>query len=405
MRKVRYVKGPMAKRIGLWIGVLIVGIGAAAFVLYRLSKGDERPVFNLRATIPSHGDGFASAIFQSVGTEIKAGHSIQVLQDGEIFPALAASIRGAAKSIHVVIYIWEKGKASNDIVSAIASRTTKGVRCNILVDGLTASAFSEGPKQALQKSGCQTRVFRPDLAQVTRNHRKIVIIDGQIAFTGGFGIQDNWLGTGRKVNQWRDTHVRFSGPAVLQAQQAFAENWQEAGGGLLPPEDFPQVAAQPDGSRAALVTSTSSPAVTRAERLSQLMIAAAKKRIWISNAYFVPSEAIRTLLLHKARQGVDVRILTSGKKSDSRTSFTLQQYEYDDLTRGGVRVWEYQPSNMHAKTMVVDDTLSVVGSINLEPLSLNKLEEVALVVDDRKVNATLATSFLRDLRHSHPIRD
>jgi len=154
----------------------------------------------------------------------------------------------------------------------------------------------------------------------------------------------------------------------------------------------------------ALVSSTAAPVVTRSERLTQLMIAAAKRRLWIANAYFVPSKAILDLIARKAAAGVDVRVLAPGKKSDSKTSFGAQHVEYGALLEKGVRVWEYQPSMMHAKTMLVDERLVSVGSANLDPLSLSKLEEVTLVVDDAATAAELEASFLKDCSHAKELK-
>jgi cardiolipin synthase len=255
----------------------------------------------------------------------------------------------------------------------------------------------------LEDAGCEVRDFRP-IVEIARNHRKIVVVDGRTAFTGGFGMRDDWLGSGREEDEWRDVAVRFQGPAVRDAQQGFAENWIEAGGALLPASAF--VAAQPVGrARAAFVTSTGAPVITRADRLTQLMIAAGSERIWIANAYFVPSKVIQSQLAEKAALGVDVRVLTAGKKSDSKTSWGAQNSQYGELVEHGVRVWEYEPTMMHAKTMVVDDQLAVVGTINLDPLSLRELDEAALVIEDRAINEQLARSFETDCEYAEEKRD
>jgi cardiolipin synthase len=201
---------------------------------------------------------------------------------------------------------------------------------------------------------------------------------------------------------WRDTNVRFAGPTVADAQQAFAENWQEAGGGLLPLSAFPHL--EPVGTvEAVFISSTAHPVVTKAERLTQLMIAVASERVWIANAYFVPTRGILDLLAEKASQNLDVRVLVPGIKNDSKAAFGGQKVKYDGLLEAGVRVWEYQPSMMHAKSMVIDDDLALVGSINLDPLSLFRLEDGALVVRDRAFTQSLAASFEEDLRHAELI--
>jgi len=313
-------------------------------------------------------------------------------------------IGNAKSSVHIVIYIWEKGAASERVVAALVARAKARVACRLLVDAFGSSDFVKTVQQPLVDAGCEVRVFRPlpGVDKLARNHRKIVVIDGAVAITGGFGIRDNWLGDGVRDEKWRDVNVRFTGPAVAEAQQAFAENWQEAGGALLPAEAFPTPAAAGTSS-AAFVSSTGSTVLTRAERLTQLMLSAARKRIWISNAYFVPSRGIVELLLRKASEGVDVRILAPGEKSDSKPALGAQRFDFDELLKRGVRVWEYQPSMIHSKTMVIDDGMVLVGSINLDPLSLNKLEEGALIVEDRAVASALSQSFITDCTHAREL--
>lgn len=382
------------------IAALSLGAAGLGIGLATRSQPDEDE-FQLRAEIPASGQPFASALYQSLGVRLLPGNEVALLGNGAVFDALVEEIGKARSSVHLLLYIWEKGAASDRIVAALVERAKAGVACRILVDDFGSPDFATTIQPPLVQAGCEVRIFRPlpGKDKLSRNHRKIVVVDGKVAVTGGFGIRDNWLGDGVHQEGWRDENVRFAGPAVAQAQQAIAENWQEAGGALLPPAAFPEITAAGPAS-AAFISSTASPNVTRSERLTQLMIAAARKRIWIANAYFVPSRAIVDLLARKASSGVDVRILAPGKKSDSKTSFGLQQGEYGALMKRDVRVWEYEPSMMHAKTMVVDDNLALVGSINLDPLSLNKLEEGSLVIEDQALTAALALNFGRDCEHS-----
>jgi cardiolipin synthase len=346
---------------------------------------------------------FAAAMYQSLGVTMPSGHVVERIDNGAVFDAIEREIADARASIHLLVYIWAPGRASDRIVQALAGRDP-GVECRILVDAFGSSDFDEELRAPLTRAGCEVRVFRPlpGREAIARNHRKLVIADGATAITGGFGISDTWLGDARSDEQWRDTNVRFRGPAVAQAQQAFAENWQEAGGGLLPMHTFPPAnAAGP--ARAAFVGTTASPVVSRAERLTHLLLTAGQRRIWLSIAYFVPPDDLLAVLQRKAAAGVDVRLLTAGVKSDSKTSFGSQQLDYDELTRHGVRVFEYRPAMMHAKTFVIDDTLAMVGSQNLDPLSLYNLEEGSLVVQDAAFNAGLAEVFLSDCERADEV--
>jgi len=379
---------------------IVLGVSSISWL-----RGDDDEAFQLRAAVPSEAAPFAAAVYQSLGVEMRPGHHVALIGNGAIFDRLGAEIQSARSGVNVVMYIWEKGAASDRLVAALSERARAGVKCRILVDSFGSPDFSSDVQPRLEAGGCEVREFRPPPIsgdELARNHRKIVVIDGRVAFTGGFGVRDNWLGDGISNDAWRDANVRFTGAAVAGAQQAFAENWQEAGGALLPAEAFPA----PDTSGpalAAFVTSTGSPVLTRAERLVQLLIQASKRRLWIANAYFVPSPAILSMIERKSAEGVDVRLLAPGKKSDSKTSFGAQHIEYESLLKRGVRVFEYQPSMMHAKTMLVDDELALVGSINLDPLSLNALEEAALLVHDRAFAMDLARSFEVDSAHAEEL--
>ena len=229
----------------------------------------------------------------------------------------------------------------------------------------------------------------------------MVIVDGRVGITGGFGIDDRWDGDGRidEPPQWRDSNVRVRGPAVLDMQQAFAESWQEATGTLLPPDSFPP-AEDAGRSLAAYVSSSENSVATKGDRLTQLFIAAAKKRVWISNAYFLPSSPIMALLARKAREGVDVRILAAGPRTDTKVYLAPQRTRMDELVRDGVKAYEYAPTMMHGKTMVVDDRIVAVGSCNLDALSLNRMNEGALVVADEKLAQEESVRFLQDLAFS-----
>jgi cardiolipin synthase A/B len=375
------------------LAVLLAG-GAGAHRYVESQRPDHG--FRLHAQPPSSGDGFALALYQSLGVRLTAGHSVAIFQNGSVFDALVQQIDAARTSVNIVMYIWEKGAASDRVVKALVSRAKAGVRCRILVDDVGSPDFGKTLQPTLASAGCEVRVFRPlsGSEKLARNHRKLVIVDGTAAVTGGFGVRDTWLGDGIHGDSWRDTSVLFTGPAASGAQQAFAENWQEAGGSLLPAEAFP--ATEPVGQVHAAFVDSSQAIVTRAERLTQLMISAATHRIWIANAYFVPSRGILELLKAKARAGVDVRILAPYKNSDSKTAFGIQHIEYGDLLKQGAKVWEYTASMMHAKTMLIDDELALVGSINLDPLSLNELEEDALVVQDRAFTDQLGQAFSAD---------
>ncbi len=383
---------------GAALCIALAGAGAAIFAACTRDEA-PRKGFALNGPVPESDAGFSSALYQTVGVRMQPGHAVKLLTNGSVFDALDASIRGARSSVHIVMYIWEKGAASERVVAALVDRARAGIDCRIVIDDFGSPDFDDDVRPALEAAGCEVRTFRPVLEgddELARNHRKIVVIDGNVAFVGGFGVRDDWLGDGVTGDAWRDTSLQLTGPAVLDAQQAIAENWLEAGGKYLPAESFPPPAPV-GGASAAVVTSTASPTSSRAERLILLMVQAATRRLWIANAYFVPSGAIRDAIERKAKQGVDVRLIVpSIAKNDSKASAGVEPLEVGSLVDAGVRVLSYQPSMMHAKTMVIDDDLAVVSSINLDPLSLSKLEEVAVIVRDRAFTTELSRAFDAD---------
>ncbi|TMA21001.1 MAG: Cardiolipin synthetase [Deltaproteobacteria bacterium] len=368
----------------------VVALGLAAIGWAFLGRSRESSGhFLLDVRAPSQGRGFSAALEQTVGAPLRPGHKIALLPNGKVFDALTDAIRGAKQSVNIEMNIWSHGKASTSVISALRERK-KGVACRVLLDAEGSISRGEEVDKDLRDVECAMLLFRKATAIFARNHRKVAVIDGRIGITGGFGVDDKWLGNGEDEDHWRDTNVRVEGTAVSDMQEAFAEDWQEAGGGLLPPEDFPE---QPkDGTVPAVVT--------RAERLTQLAIDAAHERLFIENAYFVPGKPVLELLKRRATEGVEVRILVPGRQSDSKMSFLYQQREYGDLLKSGSRVWEFQPTMMHAKTMVVDEALVVIGSVNLDPLSLNKLEEAALVAEDPALATQLVRLFEDDVARS-----
>jgi cardiolipin synthase len=363
----------------------------------------RKPIGEVRlpAEAPDSGAAFSNALYQTVGVRLVPGNEVVWVNNGKVFDAAIAEIRKAKKSIHIVSFIWSDSDTSRRLTAAIADRARKGVACRIIVDAIGSIGFGERETAPLEDAGCAVQKFRPVPGQddLARNHRKIIVVDGRVGITGGFGIDDKWRGRGKSEDQWRDSNVLVRGPAVAAMQQAFAENWQEAASELLPADAFPKL-EKVGSTPAAFVASTESGVVTKTDRLMQLFIAAAHKRVWIANAYFVPSEPILELLERKAREGVDVRILAAGEKTDAHLYLGPQRERMDRLIGAGARGFEYLPSMMHSKTILVDDSLVQVGSSNLDALSLNKMDEGALVADDPKLAKELEEQWVEDLRHS-----
>lgn len=370
---------------------------------------NRRDDLRMWGALPPGSEPLSLAFLQTTSVPMRPGNSVELLQNGHVFDALEEEILSARSSLHIVMYIWQPGAPSDRVLRALGNRRA-GVTCKVLVDPLQSQRFDEVSVR-LSALGCDWRITRPmegairDLdarRMVARNHRKIIIRDGRVGITGGFGIWRSWLGDGRTPDGWRDTAVRVFGPAVREMQLAFAQNWQEAGGPLLPASDFPELL--PVGAaRAAFIASTPGIVTSNAERMTALTVYAARERLWITNSYFIPSTAQVDMLVAKARAGVDVRVLVPGRFMDMAPVLNAQRSTYSRLLEAGVRIWEYEVSMLHAKTMVVDGHLSVVGSTNLDPVSMQSADEGSLVIDDPTVAAALAHDFTEDLRYSREI--
>ncbi len=370
---------------------------------------NHRHDLRLRSLPPGGPEERSLAFYQSLGVALVPGHRVELVENGHIFDAIEQEIRAAHTSIHIASYIWRPGEPSDRLVRAIQERQP-GVACRVLVDPLGSVSF-ESVAPALAEAGCEVRTFRPiqgafsslDAARIKgRMHRKLVVRDGEVGLTGGWGIWKSWLGNADGPDSWRDMNVRVEGPAAREMQVAFAQNWQEAGGDFLPASDFPPPMYLGE-ARAGFVASTGHRFLSDARRMTLLTIAAAQKRLWIANSYFIPSEAISDMLIEKVKQGVDVRVLVPGRHHDIAPVHAAQRASYARLLEGGVRIWEYELSMMHAKTMLVDDSLSVIGSTNMDPLALSTSDECSVVVEDAALAAQLAAAFEKDLGHSYEI--
>ncbi|MGH7663233.1 MAG: phospholipase D-like domain-containing protein [Gemmatimonadaceae bacterium] len=341
---------------------------------------------------------------------IQPGNSADILLNGdETYPRLWEDLRSARKSITLQLYYVRPGRMADTLRTILLERSRAGVHVLFLHDAFGSSDIGEEYLASLRQGGVRVAVFRPihwysiDKA-TSRSHIRVVVVDGEIGYTGGFGIDDKWFGDGHTVGEWRDTNVRFRGPAVMQLQATFAAGWVEATGVLLvgdlffPAHEF----TEDDGPYlAALLHASPTVGSTAAERFLALSIAGARRSLYISNSYFVPDDDFRRLLTTAAQSGVDVRILTASEKTDIKATWRAGRYRYEELLSAGVRVYEYQPAMMHAKTFVVDGVWSSIGTMNIDNRSLAFNDESNLVVAGAEFGSRLEAVFLDDLRYSH----
>jgi cardiolipin synthase A/B len=359
---------------------------------------------------PPVGDSlFAHTVELFSGTLVETGNRVEVLANGVgTYPRLWGDLRGARQSITVQMYYSQPGAIADSMARFLVERARAGVKVRVLLDAFGSKNLRGAWEDSLKAAGAQVAWLRPlhwyTLYKANnRSHVRVVVVDGRVGYTGGFGLADYWQGGGRRDGEWRETNVRFEGPAATHLQAAFAAAWAEATGVLLTGDVlFPRPAFEriPDGVPAGLLYAQPTMGSTNAERFLAISIAGARRRLWITNSYFVPDDDFRGLLVRAARRGVDVRVLTAGEKSDVKTTTWAGRARYEQLLEAGVKIYEYQPSMMHAKTMVVDGLWSTVGSLNFDNRSLAYNNESNLLVLDARTGATMDSLFLDDLTRS-----
>lgn len=414
---------PRLDFVALWDVLRAIAIGALVLVVLvlaligALDVTRGTPVSNVLAV----GEGRAPRIGDSVfvrttqmyaGMNLEPGNEVRILQNGAgTYPTFWADLRGARNTITAQFYFSMPGAVADTFATILAERARAGVRVRLLLDAFGSGPLKGAWSDSLEANGVQVAWLRPmrwySLHQADhRSHVRAIIVDGTVGYTGGFGLADYWIGDGRAPGQWRETNVRVRGPAASQLQATFATAWAEATGELLTGDAFfpPRtLTASPGAVVAGLLHTTPTIGSTPAERFLALTIAGARTRLYIANSYFVPDDDFRRLLVDAARRGVDVRVLVPGDQSDVKTTLWAGRRHYAELLRGGVRVYEYLPTNMHAKTFVADGRWSSVGSLNFDNRSLAFNDESSLVIDDPEVGREFEAMFAADLRYADPI--
>jgi cardiolipin synthase len=344
----------------------------------------------------------------ATGAWLATGNRVEVMLNGDgTFPRLWEDLRSAKRSITLQLYYGAPGRMANTLGQILLERAKAGVRVLVLYDAFGTVDIPASHQQELRAGGVIVEPFRPirlstlHLAQ-NRSHVRGIVIDSRVGWTGGFGIDDKWFGDGRSNGSWRETNVRFEGPAVRQLQAAFVAAWVEATGVMF--TGHATLSPQEHGvAAAALLHTAPTLGSTSAERFFALSIAGARKTLYITNAYFAPARSFIELLSDAARRGVDVRILTAGPGTDVNIVRHAGRAWYRTLLEAGVRVYEWQPSTLHAKTFVVDGEWCTIGSMNFDNRSMALNDEATMMVLDRTVGQQMDRIFMDDLRYAEEI--
>ena len=334
------------------------------------------------------------------------GNRIDLLQDGDAyFPAMLAAIHGAKKSVNFQAYIIYSDETGRTFRDALIERARAGVEVRVLLDGLGSGwSLDNSDIRMMTEAGCKFAYYHPLFSWRVdrtnrRSHRRVLVVDGRLGFTGGIGFADQWSGHAQNPKHWHDVQMRVEGPLVSELQQAFEEHWIKTFGETLSGADqFP--ALGPAGAIRGQVIASHSFSTAPVPLTEAISFAAAENRIWITNAYCTPSDDQVELLVKAVQRGVDVRFILPGANNDQPLTKSAGRAAYGKLLEGGVKIFEYQPTMIHTKAMVIDGIFSLVGSSNFDPRSSQINEELDLAIYDREFSSRMEAMFESDLKHS-----
>jgi len=331
-------------------------------------------------------------------------NKITILNNGdEFYPAMLEAIGNARKTITMEAYIFWKGNIGRRFAQALADRRRAGVTVKLLLDAVGSASIGAEIEKILQESGCEVVWYNPIRLRTisrfnNRTHRKSLVVDGRIAFTGGAGIADHWTGNAQDPAHWRDIQIRLEGPDAFGLQTGFAQNWLDTTGELVSGEGFfpPYDAA---GTMTALTILSTPEAGSSAVRIMYyLSIVSARHSIYIANPYFIPDDAATEILIDARHRGVDVKLMITGIHNDMRLSRYSSIHLYGKLLEAGIEIYEYNRTMLHQKTMVVDGIWSTVGTTNFDNRSFALNEESNVCVHDRRLAEQLEQIFMEDLK-------
>ena len=345
-----------------------------------------------------------------IGIAATEGNELLALRNGDqIFPAMLRAIEEARHTVDMTTFVYWRGDIARRFAHALAAKAREGVRVRLLLDGFGSRLIENELLEEMDGAGVDVAWFRrpvrlSPLKQNHRCHRKVLVIDAATAFTGGVGIAEEWCGDARNPQEWRDTHVQVRGPAVDGIAAAFAQNWAECReNGLFDAADRFEEHPQPGTSVVQVVRGSASVGWQDMQTLLRVVITSAERRLRLATAYFAPDRYFVDLLCAAAERGVEVEILLPGPHTDKRVCQLAGERFYEDLMASGVRVFQYQPTMMHAKVLTIDGIATLVGSTNFNRRSLDHDEEVMLTVIDEHFTARLDAHFDEDLTRSEPV--
>ena len=394
----------------MWIAIASVAATLlVVFVVVNLTTGEKRVRDQLGHLYGIADPQFERTVGVLLGPVIVAGNRIESLQNGDqIFPSMLAAIRGAGKTICFETYIYWSGDIGKAFADALSERSRAGVKVHVLLDWLGSNKMDPSLLSELRDAGVQVRRYHEprwyNLSKLNnRTHRKILVVDGRIGFTGGVGIAPEWTGHAQDPEHWRDAHFRAEGPVVAQMQAVFHDNWVKATGEVLHGSDYYPALAGAGDSAAQTFASSPSGGSESMELMYLLIISATEHSIELSSSYFVPDELARDTLVSALKRGVRVRIITPGPHIDTETVRRASRAGWGPLLAAGAEIYEYQPTMFHCKVLIADGRVVSVGSTNFDDRSFRLNDEASLNVYDPAFAAQQIAVFEQDLKASRRV--
>jgi len=379
--------------------IIVLGILASL-----LAIAQDQETLKIQSAHAADDPVFAGYVSALLGAYATGGNQYQVLTNGDqIFPVMLAAVKGAQRRVSFESYIYNKGSVGEQFTQAFEAAARRGVKVNLVIDAMGSNKIPKDWVERLKGAGVQVGEFGQPrwytLEELNyRTHRKILVVDGTVGFTGGVGLDDQWLGNAENQEHWRDTMVRFEGPVVRFMEGAFNENFIETHGPVAPAVDPPPAVLPGPLDSAMVLRSSPTGGSNDLKRLYLLTIAAARKTLDICSPYFLTDESSDWSLTEARRRGVRIRILVEGDLTDAKPVKYASRERYQDLLDQGIELYEYQPTMMHTKTMVADGAWSLVGSANFDNRSLELNDEMNVAISDRTLAGRLLQDFEQDLK-------
>ena len=396
------------KRIAV-IAASVIATALATLLILNLIPAERRIDQRIEHLYPIGSPDYFRSIGVLLGPAPLDGNRVQALQNGDqIFPAMLAAIRSAKRTITFETYIYWSGEVGRAFADALAERGRAGVRVHVLLDWVGSQKIDNALLSTMRAAGVEIELYRPlhwyHLSRLNnRTHRKLLVIDGRIGFTGGVGIADKWAGHAQDADHWRDSHYRAEGPVVAQMQATFLDNWTKVTGVVLHGNDYFPAIEPAGGARAQTFSSSPEGGADSMQLMYLLAITSATRSIDLASAYFVPDDLTRNALIDAIKRGVKVRLILPGPIIDTDVVRRASRAGWGLLLAAGAQIHEYQPTMFHVKVMIVDGLLVSVGSTNFDVRSFRLNDEANLNVYDPAFAAAQVAVFERDLAMSQRI--